>query len=550
MASISGHRRGAWRRKLLTIGGISALTGLVSPSGPVAAAHDAEDIGIGLDNPFDGTTQGAATSPTKLRTDTATAGFEVVQAAQRSAEAISAVGGGSSTSATGGRGLAARGGDNSNSVPQGNGGEGANIVGGSLTAGTLNVGRSGGVGLVALGGDGSTRGVGGHGISAMGGSSTATPGAGVEGRGGKNVQQQSGAVGGVGVRGIGGTDTFDQFRTGAGVAGESDAGVGVAGTSSLASGVLGNSTASFGVFGSSSSGIGVKAQSGTSVAARADSLGSTANALEALAAGSGFGVLGMSSAGVGVRGIGFGGTAAGVEGVASNSGPGVWGFAGAGHGVLGNSSTGNGGVFAGKTGLTATGNPNAIVANGNLVCTGTGFFTGGPYTIASRSADGALRATYGVTSPEALVEDIGRARLTNGVARVELDPMFAALATADIAVFLTPRGDCLGLYVAAQTPTEFEVRELQAGRSTLDFDYRMVARRADGTATRFAAVDLPRPIETAEPPARPRLEEFVRPHDAAVVDRALESIGRRRDATSRDATPDRPSGGAPPTPRR
>jgi hypothetical protein len=44
-------------------------------------------------------------------------------------------------------------------------------------------------------------------------------------------------------------------------------------------------------------------------------------------------------------------------------------------------------------------------------------------------------------------------------------------------VFLTPKGDCKGLYVASQSASSFEVRELRHGKGTIAFDYRIVARR-------------------------------------------------------------------------
>jgi hypothetical protein len=44
-------------------------------------------------------------------------------------------------------------------------------------------------------------------------------------------------------------------------------------------------------------------------------------------------------------------------------------------------------------------------------------------------------------------------------------------------VFLTPNGDCKGLYVASKTAGGFEVRELGGGTSNISFDYRIVAKR-------------------------------------------------------------------------
>jgi hypothetical protein len=44
-------------------------------------------------------------------------------------------------------------------------------------------------------------------------------------------------------------------------------------------------------------------------------------------------------------------------------------------------------------------------------------------------------------------------------------------------VFITPNGDCKGLYVSNKTTYGFEVRELGAGTSSMTFDYRLVAKR-------------------------------------------------------------------------
>jgi hypothetical protein len=61
-------------------------------------------------------------------------------------------------------------------------------------------------------------------------------------------------------------------------------------------------------------------------------------------------------------------------------------------------------------------------------------------------------------------------------------------------VFLTPKGDCKGLFVAGETNSGFEVRELSGGKSTVEFDYRIVAHRNGYEAKR-----LPRAKMTAAP---------------------------------------------------
>jgi hypothetical protein len=86
---------------------------------------------------------------------------------------------------------------------------------------------------------------------------------------------------------------------------------------------------------------------------------------------------------------------------------------------------------------------------------------------------------YGVGATEIWFEDFGSGVLAAGTATVPLDPVFAETANADMQyyVFLTPRGDCEGLYLATQSPTGFEVRELRGGKSDVPFDYRIVAHR-------------------------------------------------------------------------
>jgi hypothetical protein len=123
-----------------------------------------------------------------------------------------------------------------------------------------------------------------------------------------------------------------------------------------------------------------------------------------------------------------------------------------------------------------------VDTSGDLMCTG------------SKSAvvpvDNNTRkvALYAVESPENWFEDFGSGQLSNGVATVNLEPVFAQTVNLDIDyhVFLTPRGDSKGLYVSRTTPTSFEVRESGSGRSTLAFDYRIVARRKSYETVRLA----------------------------------------------------------------
>lgn len=123
----------------------------------------------------------------------------------------------------------------------------------------------------------------------------------------------------------------------------------------------------------------------------------------------------------------------------------------------------------------STSNYCAISSFGNLTCTGS-------ITANVRSsivdADGESRLMYSVESPELWMEDFGASTLTNGSTTVILDPLFAETVNLDeYHVYVTPLGDCQGLYVSNKTATGFEVHELGGGSSDIEFDYRIVAHR-------------------------------------------------------------------------
>jgi hypothetical protein len=75
------------------------------------------------------------------------------------------------------------------------------------------------------------------------------------------------------------------------------------------------------------------------------------------------------------------------------------------------------------------------------------------------------------------MEDFGEAQLVNGQAQVTLEPAFASTIDRhrSYLVFVTPEGDCHGLYVASKTANGFAVRELMSGHSSVAFEYRIVA---------------------------------------------------------------------------
>ncbi|HWG20185.1 MAG TPA: hypothetical protein VG225_06610 [Terracidiphilus sp.] len=231
--------------------------------------------------------------------------------------------------------------------------------------------------------------------------------------------------------------------------------------------VLGlGSNGSVGTFGDSDSGYGVEGETN-----------------------GGTGVYGTTNNGYGVQGTADGGT--GVQGT-SNSGYGVYGSSPNNYAVVGITTSGNA-VYgqvstapqAGIVGrqLDSSGNWG-IYAFGNIGASGT-------KSSVVPVANGTRRvALYAVESPGVWFEDYGSGQLVSGVAEVTIDPAYAQTVntSTEYHVFVTPDGDCEGLYVTARTATGFEVRELHQGASNVAFDYRIIALRRGYETTRLADV--------------------------------------------------------------
>jgi hypothetical protein len=273
---------------------------------------------------------------------------------------------------------------------------------------------------------------------------------------------------------------------------------------------VGGSIAVYGYAGSSSGSNGVVGYGATGVAGNSTITGS-------------YGTYGSGSTGVWGNSTGTGANV-GVYGTSASGGPGVYGVSGAPSGITqydtvgvwgdtnGENSTavsgtavlGAAGAFVNDSASNFTlgalneapsydtayafyaGSPNYggcfVDIHGNLACSG------------SKSAvvpvDGGSRkvALYAVEAPENWFEDFGSGQLSNGAARIDLEPTFAQTVNTDLAyhVFLTPNGDCKGLYAANKTPNSFEVRELGGGTSNISFDYRITAIRRKYETVRLA----------------------------------------------------------------
>ena len=305
----------------------------------------------------------------------------------------------------------------------------------------------------------------------------------------------TGLVGGQGIGGIPGAPGLGVVGVGApgdgvrGVAsGATPSGHGVAGTtfSSSAShaGVRGEANlGGVGVVGQSPSGSGIGVRGlGSSQAVRGD--------------GGSFGVVGRGTAtGVDGRGVGAGtfgvvgvGGVAGVQGgTGTTGGIGVIGVSGPTFVSGGLIFTPWAGRFDGPVRVrTAGGAAGNLFVDGNL-------FVAGTKSALIAHPDGSHRAMYTVEAPDSWFEDVGRAQLRDGVARVEIDPDFAAVSGLgdDYHVFLTPEGPSNGLYVTDRSPTGFEVREQGDGTSEISFSYRIMTKRADVRAGRLERLERP-----------------------------------------------------------
>ncbi len=260
----------------------------------------------------------------------------------------------------------------------------------------------------------------------------------------------------------------------------------------LLAGVIGTAETQPGVIGWSRSGDGLQGATFTGTAVRAASF-------------FGPGVHSISGALTGVTGIsGTQGpqvpdiaTTAGVVGT-SDAQPGVIGTSNALIGVLG---------FSNNVGVAGrTTNPNSFAGffAGNVIVNGT--LTANVKNGVVAFPDGTQRVLHCMESPEHWFEDFGTAKLARGRAAVRLDANFAKVVTpGGYRVFVTPEGDCRGLYVRGKSAKRFEVRELQGGKSSVAFSYRIVARRKEiKRHRRFAKIDTRLPVPRAATPRKRR----------------------------------------------
>jgi hypothetical protein len=86
-------------------------------------------------------------------------------------------------------------------------------------------------------------------------------------------------------------------------------------------------------------------------------------------------------------------------------------------------------------------------------------------------------------APESLLQDFGIGQLVNGFAHITIDPDLAININVSperpLKVYITPEGDCNGVYVTNKSANGFDVIELMGGQSNVPFSWQIVATRAN-----------------------------------------------------------------------
>lgn len=296
-------------------------------------------------------------------------------------------------------------------------------------------------------------------------------------------------------------------------------GAGVKGVAGSGNGVIALSTSNSATFSTSTYGDGVQAYSnnndGTNSGTNNNSTtnpgrsgvwghddstdGGTKNVGVAGSSNNGAGVNGSSTNGPGVAGIATNNS--GVEGESTN-----W------YGVYAHSNNYIGGYVENNSATYPTliafndtagymfyaQSPQGLVTigpTGDVNTNGTMYASGFVTELRTTTNDGRHVTSYASQSADAEMSDVGTGHIAAGHGIVQLDPAFAR--TLDMRsgyhVFLTPMGDCKGLFIASKSPASFEVRELQGGQSTLSFDYRIIGRAAGIQTGRLPAVRFTAP---------------------------------------------------------
>jgi hypothetical protein len=369
---------------------------------------------------------------------------------------------------------------------------------GSAAAGPYNIsGRSAGIsavandGMHARGSNASGRGIiavgSGQSVPSISNDSEGGAFTGYHGVFAKGVNAQGIGVIGIGSNGatystisggLGGTFSGNYGIYGKGLAAE---GVGVVGVGSAGSGyytVTGGSGGTFAGYHGLLS-VGVNATNGIGVVGAGNNgsyniiPGGAGGCFTATYAGAA-GFAQDGSAGIGIIGAGNNQAAiilaAGCGGDFTGSVCGVHGYA------VNSSNDRYGGYFATGGSLYAYVGGRYSGTNRKIVGTGT------VSTIVKNRSGERITLTC-PEAPETVFQDFGTGQLVEGFAHISIDPDLAINITVNgnhpLKVYITPEGDCNGVYVTNKSANGFDVIELQGGKSNVQFSWQIVATRAN-----------------------------------------------------------------------
>ena len=121
-------------------------------------------------------------------------------------------------------------------------------------------------------------------------------------------------------------------------------------------------------------------------------------------------------------------------------------------------------------GLTASGNTFGLFVDGKTYQNDTSIQL-------TTTQDGKTIASYSQTSTTIDVTSKGKAAISNGTTKVIFNNDFQSLSknADEVIITITPLGECNGLFIASQDQKGFVVKELQSGRSNVNFYWTAIA---------------------------------------------------------------------------
>lgn len=145
----------------------------------------------------------------------------------------------------------------------------------------------------------------------------------------------------------------------------------------------------------------------------------------------------------------------------------------------------------GDCGANNVANRYGIYSRGRFLATGT-------KSTVFKDKNGQDRLLYCTESPEVWFEDIGSAKLNNGIAEIYLDDLFLQAVTINdehpMHVFIQLEGECEGGVYVIKKHDSFIVKQQGGNNSNAPFSYRILAKRKGNEDERFgilAPIQLP-----------------------------------------------------------